>query len=122
MKADSRCTETGNSMVNLLLFFLLIAVLITFVIKIVPVYYDNLNLQHILRTEIRAVKPDESVNRIRYRLQQRLDVQMLDIPSRDITIKRTANGTEIIAEYTKKIPLAFNMALLIAFKDIGKTP
>lgn len=122
MKADSRCTETGNSMVNLLLFFLLIAVLITFVIKIVPVYYDNLNLQHILRTEIRAVKPDESVNRIRYRLQQRLDVQMLDIPSRDITIKRTANGTEIIAEYTKKIPLAFNMTLLIAFKDIGKTP
>lgn len=122
MKTDSRCTETGNSMVNLLLFFLLIAVLITFVIKIVPVYYDNLNLQHILRTEIRAVKPDESVNRIRYRLQQRLDVQMLDIPSRDITIERTANGIEILAEYTKKIPLAFNMTLLISFNDISKTP
>lgn len=122
MKADSRCTETGNSMLNLLLFFLLIAVLITFVIKIVPVYYDNLNLQHILRTEIRAVKPNESVNRIRYRLQQRLDVQMLDIPSQDITIERTANGTEIIAEYTKKIPLAFNMTLLVSFNDISKTP
>lgn len=114
--------EHGNSMLNLLFFFIFIAVLVTMILRIMPVYYNNMNLQHILNTQTRAVHPNESVARVGYRLGQRLNVQMLTIPSTDIAIRKTATGVSIRVKYSKVIPLIYHASLLIRFNNFSETP
>jgi hypothetical protein len=122
MNNFGKSKEAGNTLLSVLFFFLFIAVLVALIIKIMPVYYNNMNIQHILNAQTKAVHRNESPSRVRYRLGQRLNVQMFSLPAQDITIQKTANGVSIRVKYKKVVPLLYNASLLLSFNDFSATP
>lgn len=101
-------------------FTILLVVCIAYLVAILfPVYYDNITLNRLLHDTLRDARVNQSSYAIRQALAIRMQVASINIPSRDIKIQRSANGDhfQIMVQYTKVIPLVYNMSLQIRFSD-----
>ncbi|MHB8248761.1 MAG: DUF4845 domain-containing protein [Acidithiobacillus sp.] len=113
--------QAGISLLGLLFWMVLLVLIIAFVVKIMPVYYDYWSLESIVTTQAREARPQSTEDEIRYDLNRRLGVAMIDIPQKDIQIVKDGNAQPIITvDYDKVVPLVGNVSLLIHFHAVGK--
>jgi len=109
--------EGGTSLIGVVFWIVILALVVALIVKVMPIYYDNLSLQHILREQVQAAGPDTSLDQVRRDLNDRLAVAMIAIPQRDISISRNGSSgpVQIRVDYERKVPLFANVSLLIHF-------
>ncbi|MGK9450391.1 DUF4845 domain-containing protein [Acidithiobacillus caldus] len=109
--------EGGMSLIGVIFWIVILAMVVALIVKVMPVYYDNLSLQHIVQQQVQATTPEESLDRVRRDLNDRLAVAMIEIPQQDIFISRNGSSgpVQIRVDYERKVPLFANVSLLIHF-------
>ncbi len=109
--------EGGMSLIGVVFWIVILAMVVALIVKVMPIYYDNLSLQHIVQQQVQAAGPEESLDQVRRDLNDRLAVAMIEIPQRDIFISRngTSGPVQIRVDYERKVPLFANVSLLIHF-------
>ncbi|MGC9238503.1 MAG: DUF4845 domain-containing protein [Acidithiobacillus sp.] len=109
--------EGGMSLIGVVFWIVILAMVVALIVKVMPIYYDNLSLQHIVQQQVQAAGPEESLDQVRRDLNDRLAVAMIEIPQRDISISRngTSGPVQIRVDYERKVPLFANVSLLIHF-------
>ncbi|MEY2342019.1 DUF4845 domain-containing protein [Acidithiobacillus sp. IBUN Pt1247-S3] len=109
--------EAGLGLVGVIFWIVVLAIAVALVVKIGPIYYDNLSLQNILQDQARHASPSESAGEILYNLQDRLNVAMIKVNQQDIQIIKNGDApVKIVANYDRVVPLVGNISLLIHFR------
>ncbi len=112
--------ESGISLIGVIFWIFILVLIIAFVVKVMPSYYDYWSLQNIVSQQAQEAAPNESVGQILYNLNGRLGVAMIRIPQKDIVIEKAGSGPVLITvTYDKTVPLAGNMSLLLHFQAKG---
>jgi len=112
--------QKGLSMPSLLMLFIIGGVIVTCIIKMGPVYYDNWNFRSILEdieTEFSGVGTvDKTV--VRKRIQKRMSIDMIkSIKSKDVTITRDGDAYVVGAQYEARVSLLGNVDVVMKFDD-----
>ncbi|MBU2728438.1 DUF4845 domain-containing protein [Acidithiobacillus caldus] len=109
--------EGGMSLIGVIFWIVILAMVVALIVKVMPVYYENLSLQHIVQQQVQATTPEESLDRVRRDLNDRLAVAMIEIPQQDIFISRNGSSgpVQIRVDYEREVPLFANVSLLIHF-------
>ena len=108
--------EAGIGLIGAIFWIVTLAVVVALVVKVGPIYYDNLSLQNILQDQARHTSPSESAGEILYNLQDRLNVAMIKVNQQDIHIIKNGDApVQIVANYERVVPLVGNISLLIHF-------
>ncbi len=108
--------EAGIGLIGAIFWIVVVAVVVAIIVKVGPIYYDNMSLQNILRDQARHTSPSESAGEIMYNLQDRLNVAMIKINQQDIHIIKNGDApVQIVADYDRTVPLVGNISLLIHF-------
>ncbi|UTV81994.1 DUF4845 domain-containing protein [Acidithiobacillus sp. YTS05] len=108
--------EAGIGLIGAIFWIVVLAVIVALVVKVGPLYYDNMSLQNILQDQARHASPSESAGEILYNLQDRLNVAMIKINQQDIHIIKNGDApVQIVVDYDRTVPLVGNISLLIHF-------
>ncbi|MCE5387197.1 MAG: DUF4845 domain-containing protein [Acidithiobacillus sp.] len=117
MQIHSQSRQHGAGLISVIFWIVLLAFVVGMVVKVGPVYYDNLSLENILKDQARHASPGDSKEQILYNLQDRLNVAMIKINPQDIqVIKNGSAPVKIVANYQRTVPLMGNISLLIHFR------
>jgi len=115
-----RIKQLGVSTLSLLFLLIVGGVLVTCVLKIGPVYYDNWNFRSILSDLEAEFSGKGAVDKmaVRKRLQKRMNIDMIDwVKSKDVTIERDGDNYVVAGKYEARVELFGNVDVVMKFDD-----
>lgn len=112
--------QRGMSTWSLLLLFVIGGFVVTCVLKLGPVYYDNWNFRSILNdleTEFSGTGAIDKIA-VRRRLQNRMNIDMIDwVDLKDVTITRDDDNYIVAGKYEARVELFGNVDVVLKFDD-----
>ena len=120
----SRHGQKGLGMIGSLLVILVGGLLLTCAIKMIPIYFQNWNIQSILNDLEPEFADVGTVTKkaIENKLSKRLNIDMISaIKVNDIEIKKIKGVFKITANYEKRIHIIGNVDIVMAFDNNSTT-
>ena len=120
-KFNSAQKQEGMTFIGIVIMFLFIGFLLLAVLRIFPLYYENLAVNKILTSfeQEYKEKSSESVNKMRAGLQKRLDVQgVINLKADDIEFKKTRKGYAMDASYKPVVNYLANLNFMVDFDHV----
>ena len=119
--------QSGMSAVGFMFFVAIFVFVLLSVLKIVPIYIENMSIQSILEgieEEYSTTTKQPSQTEIKSLLQKRFNInQITQLPVKDIQIKKDKTHYLVTANYETRIDFLANIDVVIVFdKNIVKIP
>ena len=117
-----RKSQEGVSAITVMLLAPLIGLFVLVVIKLVPVYLEYQAVKSVLNgmTSDRA-ETYNSPSQVRGTIMKRLDVnEVKNVTGENIEIERDGAVYTITIDYEVRVPLFYNIAVLVSFLDKGE--
>lgn len=112
--------QRGVSTWSLLFLLVIGGFVVTCVLKLGPVYYDNWNFRSILNdleTEFSGTGAIDKMA-VRSRLQKRMNIDMIDwVKAKDVTITRDGDNYVVVGKYEARVELLGNVDVVLKFDD-----
>lgn len=112
--------QRGMSALGILFVLLVASFVLTCVIKLLPHYMDSWTLNSAISKSVENNQyKGMSSGEIRSKVGKYLDINRLEvIKAKDIKIKREKGITYIDASYEKRVPLMFNVDVVMKFDQL----
>jgi hypothetical protein len=117
-----RKSQEGVSAITVILLAPLVGLLVLVVIKLIPVYLENEAVKRVLygMTSDRA-EEYPSANAVQGTILKRFEVNdVKHATDEEITITREGSSYKILIEYEVRVPLFYNISLVVSFSDKGE--
>jgi hypothetical protein len=112
--------QRGITFLGWIILLVPVAILVYAGIRLTPIYLNATKVARVLeqvRTEYQGQSSTAQTS-LRSALGKRFDIEYIEYPDyKDLTIRKTAEGWEIAADYDEVVPLAFNVSLLVEFEQ-----
>lgn len=117
---NSRHRQSGLSAITILIIILVAVFFGTCAIKLIPGYMESFTVKEAVESTVAQAKADSmQVSAIRSMLSKQFQVNMIDvIKLTDITITKMDGKTVVDAGYEKRIPLMFNIDVVLKFDNL----
>ncbi|MBU1365093.1 MAG: DUF4845 domain-containing protein [Gammaproteobacteria bacterium] len=100
-----------------LLFWSIVLILVTVLgMKVAPTFIEYQKLVKDIKATAAKAGPESTVAEIRSSFDKFADIDLLDIKGRDLDISKDNGRIVISFEYEKRIPLFWNVGLVIDYK------
>ena len=113
--------QKGMTFIGLVIMFLFIGMLLLAVLRVFPLYYENMSVTTVLEGFVEEFSSDKTmpIAKMKTHLQKRLDVQEVNnLKAKDIVIKRTRTGYSLDASYKPVVNYVGNMNFMIDFNHV----
>ena len=108
--------QRGVALSGLMFWSIVIIMLTVLGLKVAPTFIEYQKTVKDIKATAAKAGPDSTVGDIRKSFEKFAEIDMLDIPSSQLDISKD-NGKIVIAfAYEKRIPLFWNVSLLIDYK------
>ena len=117
-----RKSQEGVSFITVMLLAPLVGLLVLVVIKLVPVYLEYSSVKSVLNGMISdRAETYTSTNQVRGTLFKRLDVnEVKSVTMENVEVTREGPVYTIAIDYEVRVPLFYNIAILVTFSDKGE--
>lgn len=117
MKA--RSDQQGMSLLSWMVVLFVVSLLVTCLVKLVPVYMDSYTVKSIVESIATKEKLNSSSTRdIRKALESQFMVNRVEaIKAKDIKITRDKGKVFINANYEKRVPILYNVDAVVKFEN-----
>jgi hypothetical protein len=111
--------QRGLSSIGLLLVMMLGAFALTCALKLIPLYIEAATIKTVISSAVENGDFDKlSTAKIREKMAKHFETnRILSIGVRDIKIIRKKGVTTIDASYEQRVPLMFNIDVVVKFED-----
>lgn len=100
-----------------LLFWSIILVLVAVLgMKVVPTYIEYSKILKDAKSTVAKMGPDSTVSDVRITFDKFAEIDMLDFSSKQLDVSKDGGRIVIEFAYEKRIPLFWNVSLLIEYK------
>ena len=113
--------QKGMTFIGLVIMFLFIGMLLLAVLRVGPLYYENMGLQKAITGFIEEFNGNSSMTipKIKSSLQRRFDLQdVYSVKAKDLPIKRTRGGYTLDASYKPVANYVGNLNFMIDFNHV----
>ena len=117
---QSRHRQQGLSAISILIIILVAVFFGTCAIKLTPAYMESFTVKDAVQEAVRQAKTESMNNaQIRSAISKQFQVNMVEVINpRDIKITRKNGRTTINASYEKRVPLMFNIDVILKFDKL----
>lgn len=114
--AAPRHEQAGVTVISFLLLAVLFGILGFAVIKLVPLYIENMTISTVLKDmQTEMQNQDATSAGIRIALDKRFSVEDITIPREDVIIKRANNGYTVRIKHESRTPFFAGIWFLLEF-------
>lgn len=108
--------QRGLSLIGVLIVGAILAFLFFIGMRTVPVVTEYLAVKRSISAIVADVRPDTSPSEVRSEFGKRASVEYIEsVKPQDLVVIRHSGGYEVSVEYSKKVPIAGNVSLLLEF-------
>ena len=118
---NSTQKQEGMTFIGIVLMFLFVGFLLLAVLRVWPMYYENLDVQKSLEGLVTEYENDKTltVAKMKKSLQARLDVQNVSsIKGEDVKFKKTRKGYTVDASYQSVENFLGNLNFMVDFEHV----
>ena len=113
--------QKGMTFIGIVIMFMFIGMLLLAVLRVFPLYYENMSVQKSLEGFVDEFNSDTTmpIAKMKTSLQKRLDVQEVNnLRVKDVVIKRTRGGYTLDASYHPVANYVGNLNFMIDFNHV----
>jgi hypothetical protein len=117
--------QSGYSIFTIIFWLLLLTITLTCVLKMGPVYMENLSFKSIMSDLPEQFPAGSYVAKkdIRVKLARRMQIDMIDgLTANDVEISREDENYVVTANYEVRTPLIANVAVVMSFNEQSIVP
>lgn len=108
--------QRGVALSGLLFWSFVIAIVSLFGMKVIPTYIEYQKTVKDIKATVANVGPESTVADVRKAYEKFANVDMLELPASQLDISKDGGRIVIEFAYEKRIPLFWNVSLLIEYK------
>lgn len=113
--------QRGVTLSGLMVSAIVIAIAALLVMKVVPEYLENRNINNAIKKVVGGADPGTTVGRIREAYDRQANVDYITaISGADLDITKEGGKIVVSYSYEKRIPLFANVSLLLDFTGTSK--
>ena len=116
----NRHAQAGLSMLGMLFVLLVIGFTATVAIKLIPVYIEASTIRSSIQSPIdKGEFANLTPGGIRSRIGKSFDINMVEgLNIKDVRVKQNKGKTTIDATYERRLPLMYNIDVVVKFDDL----
>jgi Tfp pilus assembly major pilin PilA len=116
----TRSSQQGMSLLSWMVVIFVVSILVTVVVKLVPVYMDSLTVKSIVEDVASQQKLNSNSTReIRKALESQFMVNRVEaITAKDVKIIKEKGKIFLNANYEKRVPVMYNVDAVVKFENL----
>jgi len=114
--------QTGLTLIGLLVILGFVALMAMVVLKLVPVYLEAFAVEKAVES-VQAEASARTPQEIKDTLVNRFDINNIEtVTHKDIKIERNREKYIVRVDYEVRVPLLYNIDMLLTFKNLAEVP
>jgi hypothetical protein len=115
MNTTTRKSQSGLTMIGFLFVAAVLLVVALLVFRTLPAYIEFYTVQKALAQALNDTN-DPTLNNVRRAVERKLDADYVDaVTSRDVEVTKSGNSVTATVSWQKKLPLFYNVSLVLDF-------